>query len=73
MNLSRINKLVVKYIAVVSQILLRKIHFYYAKTTFDFNFFPNKSLLKAGGDTTEGQGGVPAFVGFNAGKMSFFF
>lgn len=38
-----------------------------------FRFFAKKSLLKAGGDTTEGQGGVPAFVGFNAGKMSFFF
>jgi hypothetical protein len=23
---------------------------------------------QAGGDTTEGQGGVPAFVGFNAGN-----
>ena len=23
---------------------------------------------EAGGDTTEGQGGVPAFVGFNAGE-----
>ena len=25
-------------------------------------------LSKAGGDTTEGQGGTPAFVGFNAGN-----
>ena len=24
--------------------------------------------LQAGGDTTEGQGGTPAFVGFNAGN-----
>jgi hypothetical protein len=24
--------------------------------------------VQAGGDTTEGQGGVPAFVGFNAGN-----
>lgn len=23
---------------------------------------------EAGGDTTEGQGGIPAFVGFNAGN-----
>ena len=23
---------------------------------------------EAGGDTTEGQGGVPAFIGFNAGN-----
>ena len=26
---------------------------------------------EAGGDTTEGQGGTPAFVGFNAGEMEF--
>ena len=25
-------------------------------------------FVQAGGDTTEGQGGVPAYVGFNAGN-----
>ena len=35
---------------------------------FNYEWMGWTTHTEAGGDTTEGQGGVPAFVGFNAGN-----
>lgn len=35
---------------------------------FNYEWMGWTTHTEAGGDTTEGQGGVPAFVGFNAGE-----
>ena len=35
---------------------------------FNYEWMGWTSHTEAGGDTTEGQGGTPAFVGFNAGN-----
>ncbi len=35
---------------------------------FNYDWMGWTTHTEAGGDTTEGQGGVPAFIGFNAGN-----